>query len=307
MSTDSASTTPVRFGIDLGGTKTELIAIDSAGRVLFRRRKPTPAERYDAILDTVCQLIAEAESATGQQGTLGIATPGAVSRETGQLKNANTAVLNGKRPDRDLERRLNRDVRIENDANCLALSEAVDGAATGAHVVFGVILGTGVGGGLIVDRRILRGRNLIAGEWGHNPLPGPGAGEQPGPPCYCGRRGCLETYLSGPGLARDFHERTGAKCSPQAIVDAAQNGDPAAQASMTAYLDRLARGLASVINIVDPDAIVLGGGLSNISALYRDLPPRLKAYTFSDGIDTPVLQAAHGDSSGVRGAAWLWP
>lgn len=297
--------TAIRFGIDLGGTKTELIALDSAGEVVFRERKPTPADRYDAILDNVCQLLAQAEASMGERGTLGIATPGAVSRNTGLLKNSNTVVLNGRRPDRDLAARLHREVRMENDANCFALSEAVDGAGAGASVVFGVILGTGVGGGVIIDRRILRGRNLIAGEWGHNPLPWASAAEQPGPPCYCGRRGCIETYLSGPGLARDFHERAGLWRPPEAIVEAARRGEREAHACLEAYMDRLARSLASIVNVLDPDVIVLGGGLSNVAELYRDVPRRLKDLAFSDGVDTPLVQAVHGDSSGVRGAAWL--
>lgn len=298
--------TPIRIGIDLGGTKTELIALDAGGAILSRERKPTPAEDYDSILDTICQLIARAEASVGRRGSVGIATPGALSRRTDLLKNSNTAVLNGRRPDLDLAARLGREVRMENDANCLALSEAVDGAGSQASVVFAVILGTGVGGGLVVDRRILRGRNRIAGEWGHNALPSPRPDEQPGPPCYCGRQGCIETFLSGPGMARDFHERTGLRASPQDIVSAARHGDRQAQASLAAYIERLARGLAAVINVLDPDAIALGGGMSNIAELYRELPPLLSRYTFSDAVDTPILPAKHGDSSGVRGAAWLW-
>ncbi|MGH8218945.1 MAG: ROK family protein [Steroidobacteraceae bacterium] len=295
----------LRFGIDLGGTKTELIALDSAGETLLRERKPTPAGDYEAILDTICQLILEAERSLGRQGSIGIATPGAISPRTGLTKNSNTTVLNGTRLDRDLTRRLGREIRIENDANCFALSEAIDGAGAQGRVVFGVILGTGVGGGVIVDGRIVRGHNSIAGEWGHNPLPWARPGERPGPACYCGRHGCLETYLSGPGMSRDFQERAGLWKSPETIVACARGGDPHATASLTAYVDRLARGLATVINVLDPDMVVLGGGLSNIAELYRDVPRLLSTYAFSDGVDTPIVPARHGDSSGVRGAAWL--
>lgn len=297
----------LRLGIDLGGTKTELIALDSSGETLLRRRRPTPAGDYHAILETVYGLVTEAETALGQQGTIGIATPGAISRRSGLLKNSNTTVLNGKRLDRDLAERLGREIRIENDANCFALSEAIDGAAAQGRIVFGVILGTGVGGGLIVDRRVMRGHNQIAGEWGHNPLPWAHPEELPGPACYCGRRGCIETWLSGPGMARDFRERNGREQAPEAIVASARAGDQAASATLANYSDRLARGLAAVINVLDPDVIVLGGGLSNIAELYRDVPPLLSAQAFSDGIDTPLVAARHGDSSGVRGAAWLWP
>jgi len=297
----------LRLGIDLGGTKTELIALDEAGETLLRERRPTPADDYGAILETVYQLVIDAESSLGCRGTLGIATPGAVSRRTGLLKNANTTVLNGKRLDADLGQRLDREIRMENDANCFALSEAIDGAAAHGRVVFGVILGTGVGGGVIVDRRIVRGHNLIAGEWGHNPLPWVHAEELPGSACYCGKRGCIETFLSGPGMAREYRERGGTGRSPEAIVACARGGDPLCAAVLQRYVDRLARGLAAVINVLDPDVIVLGGGLSNVAELYRDVPPRLSEYAFSDGVDTPLVAARHGDSSGVRGAAWLWP
>ena len=296
----------LRLGIDLGGTKTEIIALDESGDTLFRERRPTPAEDYGAILETCSQLVVEAETSLGRQGSIGFATPGAISPRTGLLKNSNTTVLNGKRLDRDLAERVGREIRIENDANCFALSEAIDGAASGGRVVFGVILGTGVGGGLIVEGRIVRGRNLVAGEWGHNPLPWARPEELPGPPCYCGRQGCIETYLSGPGMSRDFRERTGTERPAEAIVAFARKGDPLAAATLDRYVDRLARGLATVINLLDPDAIVLGGGLSNIPELYRDLPPLVARHAFSDGVDTPIVAARHGDSSGVRGAAWLW-
>lgn len=297
----------LRLGIDLGGTKTELIALDAGGQMLLRERRATPAADYGAILETVRELVSAAETGLGRRGTVGIATPGALSRRTGLLKNSNTTVLNGKPLDRDLAASLGREVRIENDANCFALSEAIDGAASHGRVVFGVILGTGVGGGLIVEGRIVRGRNLIAGEWGHNPLPWASAQELPGPACYCGRRGCIETFLSGPAMARDFRERSGTQKSPQAIVRSARGGDPLASATLMDYVDRLARGLAAVINVLDPDVVVLGGGLSNVAELYREVPPRVTRYAFSDSIDTPIVAARHGDSSGVRGAAWLWP
>jgi fructokinase len=297
----------LRLGIDLGGTKTELIALDSDGEILLRQRRPTPADDYAAILETVHQLIIETEASLGREGNIGIATPGAVSRRTGLLQNSNTTVLNGKRLDQDLARRLGREIRMENDANCFALSEAIDGAASHGYVVFGVILGTGVGGGLIVDRRIVRGRNRIGGEWGHNPLPWARSDELPGPDCYCGRRGCVETFLSGPGMTRDFHERAGIWQSAEGIAASARGGHALAAESLRTYIDRLARGLAVVINVLDPDVVVLGGGLSNISELYRDVQPLLATYAFSDGLDTPIVPARQGDSSGVRGAAWLWP
>jgi fructokinase len=222
------------------------------------------------------------------------------------MKNSNSTVLNGRPLDRDLESRLGRVIRIENDANCFALSEAIDGAAAGARTVFGVILGTGVGGAVVIDRHVLLGRNHIAGEWGHNPLPSPRAGDLPPSPCYCGKAGCIETYLCGAGLARDFEQRTGRQLRGEEVAQAAAGGDAHAKQTLEAYADRLARGLASVINLIDPDCIVLGGGLSNVTALYAAVPPLLGQYVFSDGVDTPILRAQHGDSSGVRGAAWLW-
>jgi fructokinase len=298
----------MRVGVDLGGTKIEVIAIGDDGETLVRRRLPTPRGDYAATLDCVAALVAEAESSVGRTGSVGIATPGAISATTGLLKNSNSIVLNGKRLDHDLAARLGREVRLENDANCFALSEAADGAGSWAEVVFGVILGTGVGGGVVVNKRILHGRNLIGGEWGHNCLPWMQSEELAGAiSCYCGQAGCIETFLSGAGMTRDFEQRTGKTLSVEAIVAGARSDDSDARASLEAYLDRLARSLGSVINILDPDAIVLGGGLSNIDELYRWVPPRLSRYTFSDGVDTPVLRAVHGDSSGVRGAAWLWP
>jgi fructokinase len=297
----------MRIGIDLGGTKIEAIALDDDGATLARRRVATPCGDYPAILGVVGELVALIERETGRRGSVGVASPGAISKKTGVIKNSNSTGLNGKPLDRDLAQRLSREIRLENDANCFALSEAVDGAAADASVVFGVILGTGVGGGLVVDRAAIVGRNRIAGEWGHNPLPGPRDEERPGPPCYCGKTGCIETFLSGPGLAREYRDRTGRELTPEAIALAASSGEGEAVACLDLYQDRLARGLAGVINVLDPDKIVLGGGLSNIAQLYEQLPVRVARYAFSDGIDTPIVRARHGDSSGVRGAAWLWP
>ncbi len=296
----------MRIGIDLGGTKIEAIALGDDGREIFRHRVPTPAGDYGATLKAIADLVAAIEGKF-RKGSVGIGTPGAISSRTGLIKNSNSTVLNGRLLDRDLAATLSREVRIENDANCFALSEAADGAARDASVVFGVILGTGVGAGIVIDRRIISGRNRIAGEWGHNPLPWPRAEELPGPPCYCGKTGCIETFLSGPGLAREFRIRTGKEVSANEISSAADGGDLDALAVMATYEDRLARGLAHVINIVDPAVIVLGGGLSNIARLFRNVPALLQRYVFSDGVETPVVRALHGDSSGVRGAAWLWP
>jgi fructokinase len=297
----------MRIGVDLGGTKIEVIALDEAGRALMRTRRPTPSGDYAAILDCINALVHEAELSTGPGATVGVATPGAISLRTGMLKNSNSSVLNGKPLRSDLSARLQKPVRLENDANCFTLSEAVDGAGAAHEVVFGVILGTGVGGGIVLERQLHRGRNVIAGEWGHNPLPWMRPDEFPGSICYCGKSGCIETYLSGAGMRRDFHTSRGGHLSPEQIVRAAEAGDAMARACLEQYIDRLARALASVINVLDPDVVVLGGGLSNIERLYRDLPPQIARYAFSDAIDTPVLRARHGDSSGVRGAAWLWP
>jgi fructokinase len=297
----------MRIGIDLGGTKIEAIALDNHGATLLRRRVPTPAGDYAAIVEAIAGLVQAAETELASSASVGIASPGAISPRTGLIKNSNSTALNGKPLDRDLAKKLGRPVRIENDANCLALSEAVDGAAAGTGVVFGVILGTGVGGGLVVDRRIMSGRNRIAGEWGHNPLPWPRDDERPGPACYCGKTGCIESFLSGPALAREYRARSGNELTAEEIALAADSDDAAAARCLKVYEDRLARGLASIINVVDPDVIVLGGGLSNLTELYAALPPLVATYAFSDGIDTPIVRAAHGDSSGVRGAAWLWP
>jgi fructokinase len=298
----------MRIGIDLGGTKIEAAALDASGAILIRQRTPTPAGDYAATLAAIAALVASLEAQIGVRGSVGVATPGALSLKTGLIKNANSTVLNGKPLDHDLKQLLNRPVRLENDANCFALSEAVDGAGAGARVVFGVILGTGVGGGLVVDGAVVAGRNRIAGEWGHNPLPWPQGDERPGPACYCGKAGCIETFLSGPSLARGYTTRVGgAAVDANAVAAAAGAGDAQALACLDLYRDRLARGLASVVNVVDPDVIVLGGGVSNIAALYDGLPALIARYAFSDGVETRVVRAAHGDSSGVRGAAWLWP
>jgi fructokinase len=293
----------IRIGVDFGGTKIEAAALDAEGCVRARVRGPSPGS-YEASLETVRDLVAEAERQAGTDAaSIGVGIPGSPSPADRLIRNANTTHLNGKPLWADLERTLGRPVRLANDANCFALSEAADGAGAGFAVVFAVILGTGCGAGLVVDGRIVAGRNGIAGEWGHTPLPWPGADELPGPPCFCGRRGCLENWISGPALAA--HHGTGEDAV--AIAAAAASGDPKAQASLARYKDRLARGLAVVSDILDPDVIVLGGGMSNVAALYEDLTAAIGAYAFSDVYATPVVKAAHGDSSGVRGAAWLWP
>jgi fructokinase len=298
----------VRIGIDLGGTKIEIVALDDAGRERLRRRVATPTrEGYDAIVQSLVALVQEAEAALGARASVGIGTPGAVSPATGRIKNSNTTCLIDRPLGEDLERALGRPVRMANDANCFALSEASDGAAAGAEVVFGVILGTGVGGGIVVSGRPLAGRNAIAGEWGHGPLPWPRDDERPGPACYCGKHGCIETFLSGPGLSRDHAAHGGGPATATEIATAAEAGDVLARATLGRYADRLARGLAAVINVLDPDVIVLGGGVSNIAWLYEEVPARWGAWVFSDRVDTALLPARYGDSSGVRGAAWLWP
>jgi fructokinase len=301
----------VRIGIDLGGTKIAAIALSPGGEEIARCRATTPRD-YVASLDAIAALVLELERAAGAAGTVGVGIPGTVVPRTGLVKNANSTWLNGQPLGRDLEQRLSRPVRLMNDANCFALSEATDGAAAGSHVAFGVILGTGVGGGIVVDGRCLSGANLIAGEWGHNPLPWLTSDEQPGPPCYCGKRGCIETWLSGPGFERDHAEHTGRPLPGRDIVRAAAGGDPGAAATLTRYHDRLGRALASLINLLDPDVVVLGGGMSNIAGLPEATAALLPRYLFaagasSDPVATRIVRAAHGDSSGVRGAAWLWP
>jgi predicted NBD/HSP70 family sugar kinase len=295
-----------RIGIDLGGTKIEVVALDARGAERLRRRTPTPSDSYEATVEAIAKLVQDAETALGGPATVGIGTPGAISPATGCLRNSNSVALNGKRLRQDLERRLGRKVRLANDANCFALSEAIDGAATGAGVVFGVILGTGVGGGIIVRGRVLEGANHIAGEWGHNPLPWPRDDERPGHPCYCGKMGCIETFLSGPGLSMHHFKRSGERLDPRAIVERAAGGDGACEESLRIYEDRLARSLAHVINVLDPDVVVLGGGMSNVARLYETVPGLWAKYVFSDRVDTRLVPNRHGDSSGVRGAAWLW-
>jgi len=292
------------LGIDLGGTKIEIIALDDKGRELSRRRRPTPAG-YAALLAALGDLIGATEAELGARGSVGIGTPGAISPASGLMKNANLTWINGRPLDRDLRAWLGRPVALANDADCFALSEATDGSGAGARTVFCVIIGTGTGGGIVVDGRPLAGPNAIAGEWGHNPLPAPAPSELPGPPCYCGRRGCLETWLSGPGLARDHEQVSGHRLDPPAIVRAAAAGDPAARATLDRHAERLARGLAAVINLLDPDVIVLGGGLSRLDHLYTAVPARWGGHVFSDVVRTRLAPPAHGDSSGVRGAAWL--
>ena len=296
----------LRIGVDLGGTKIEIAAFDEAGRGVLRERVPAPQDDYGATLRAIVDLVAGAESRLGRRGSVGIGIPGTLSPATGLVKNANSVWLTGHALDRDLADLLGRPVRLANDANCFALSEATDGAAAGMDIVFGAILGTGVGGGAAIGGRVLTGANAVAGEWGHNPLPGMTPAEWPGPPCYCGRRGCIETFLSGPGLAADHARAGGQAIAAEEIAARAAQGDPTAAAAMLRYADRLARALGSVINLLDPHAIVLGGGLSNLAQLYEAVPARWAPYVFSDRIDTRLLAPVHGDSSGVRGAAWLW-
>lgn len=294
---------PLRIGIDLGGTKTEAIALDRAsGAELLRRRVATERGSYDGTIRVIRELVEAIEGELGRGGTVGIGIPGTISPRTGLVKNANSTWLIGKPFDRDLEAALGRPVRLANDADCFILSEATDGAAAGADTAFGVILGTGVGGGLVVRGQLVRGPNAIAGEWGHNPLPWPGRDELPGHYCYCGKAGCIETFLSGPALERDF----GGKIPAAEVVRLAEDGDDKAEGVLSRYEDRLARALASVINIFDPHVIVLGGGLGNVRRLYREVPRLWGEYVFSDAVDTKLLPPKHGDSSGVRGAAWLW-
>lgn len=296
----------MRIGIDLGGTKIEGIALAAGGRELARRRVPTP-DGYDATIAAVRDLVATLESETGETGTVGIGMPGAISPASGLVKNANSTWLNGMPFDRDIEAALGRSVRLANDADCFALSEATDGAGAGAASVFGVILGTGVGGGFVVHGRLLAGPNAVAGEWGHNQLPWMLPDEWPGPDCYCGKAGCIESWNSGPGFEAEYERMEKTKLTTHEIVAAAQAGSRPARSALRRYSDRLARALAHVINLIDPHVIVLGGGMSNIAALYDEVPSRWGAYVFSDRVDTTLVRNRHGDSSGVRGAAWLWP
>tara|TARA_R110002124_G_scaffold143637_1_gene308443 strand:+ start:6886 stop:7800 length:915 start_codon:yes stop_codon:yes gene_type:complete len=297
----------MRAGIDLGGTKIEGLVLDRAGSVAARRRIPAPQGDYRATVAAVRGLIDDLEAAAGTVTHVGVGIPGTLSPATGLIKNANSTWLIGQPFDRDLKDALGRPVRLANDANCFAVSEAADGAAEGAEMVFGVILGTGVGGGIALNGRPVAGRNAIAGEWGHNPLPWPQDDERPGPGCYCGLSGCIETFLSGPALARDHLAATGEDLAPPAIAARAAAGNGGAEASLARYEKRLARALATVVNILDPDVIVLGGGLSNLGRLYANVPRLWGQWVFSDDVTTRLVPPRHGDASGVRGAAWLWP
>lgn len=297
----------MRIGIDLGGTKIEALAIDQSGTELIRHRIDTPRNDYKATIDAMVGLVHHLEEATGKTGTVGAGIPGTISRATGLVKNANSTWLNGRPLDKDLSAALGREVRVANDANCLAVSEATDGAAAGKHVVFGVILGTGCGGGVAIDGRVHDGRNGVGGEWGHNPLPWQRPEEYPGPVCYCGKRGCMEMWVSGTGLALDHKTITGDQKTAREIIAEFEAGDAQAAATFGRFIDRLARGLAHLINVLDPDVLVLGGGLSKVKHIYQEVPKKMPAYVFGGEADTPVLQAKYGDSSGVRGAAWLWP
>jgi fructokinase len=302
----------MRIGVDLGGTKIEALALDAGGRELHRQRVATPKDSYEAIVSAVVQLVQGVERVLGEQGTVGIGIPGIVSPATGLVKNANTTLLIGKPLDRDLAARLERPVRLANDANCFALSEATDGAASAEVLgksqvsVFGVILGTGTGGGVVLNGQVLVGPDAIAGEWGHNPMPWPSGDELPGRTCWCGLRGCIETYLSGPGMAFDHELVTGEKLAADEIAQRAAAGHIHATRTVERYAERLARALATIINVLNPDAVVLGGGLSNIARLYEAVPERWADYVFSDVVSTRLFKAKYGDSSGVRGAAWLW-
>jgi fructokinase len=296
----------MRIGIDLGGTKIEAIAIADDGRERLRRRIPAPRGDYAKTLEAVQVLLRDVEREIGEQGSVGVGIPGTISPATGLVKNANSTWLNGRALGDDLPRLLGRPVRFANDANCFALSEATDGAAAGARIVFGVIVGTGCGGGVVVNGHVLTGANAVGGEWGHNPLPAPRDGESPGPRCYCGRSGCIEQFLSGPALARDYQEHDGGANTALDVATRAASGEPLARAALARYEERMARALGSIINVIDPDVIVVGGGLSNIEQLYERVPQLWAPYVFSDRIDTRLVRAKHGDSSGVRGAAWLW-
>jgi fructokinase len=295
----------MRIGIDLGGTKIEIIALDDAGVELLRKRVATPQGDYHGILNTIAQLIADVESVTRQHGSIGIGTPGALSPATGLMRNSNSVCLNGKPVKTDLENLLQRPIRMANDANCFALSEATDGAAQGAAVVFGVIVGTGTGAGVVVNQQVLTGPNAIAGEWGHNPLPWPRDDERPGPLCYCGKQGCIETFLSGPGLELDYRLATGMQARAEEIVLRAEKNEVQAEQCLQRYENRMARALAHIINVLDPDIIVLGGGMSNVQRLYKNVPAIWGKYVFSDVVLTRLVPPRFGDSSGVRGAAWL--
>ena len=297
----------LRLGIDLGGTKIAAAVLGPDGGVRWERRIPSPRDNYDATLDALAALVRAGEAGGGETCTVGIGIPGAISPVTGLVKNANSTWLNGRPLHEDLERRLARPVRLANDANCLAVSEGTDGAAAGAHVVFGVILGTGTGAGIAIDGQVLTGANAIAGEWGHNPLPWPSDTERPGAACYCGRRGCIETFLSGPALAAAYRRASAVDVKAEEVVALAGQGDVDAGRVLDTWLSQLARALATIINVLDPDVVVVGGGLSNISRIYDEVPKRWGPFVFSDRVTTRIVPAKFGDASGVRGAAWLWP
>ncbi|MBS0848760.1 fructokinase [Citrobacter sp. JGM124] len=300
----------MRIGIDLGGTKTEVIALENDGRELYRHRLPTPKDDYRATIDTITRLVTQAEAATGKKGSVGIGIPGSLSPYTGVVKNANSTWLNGQPFDRDLQHALKRDVRLANDANCLAVSEAIDGAAAGAPIVFAVIIGTGCGAGIAIHGRSLIGGNGTAGEWGHNPLPWMDDEERricEQVTCYCGKQGCIETFVSGTGFSVDFQRLSGEHLNGNAIIERVEQQDPLAEQAVHRYETRLAKSLAHIVNILDPDVVVLGGGMSNIDRLYQTLPQLIKPWVFGGECETPIRKALHGDSSGVRGAAWLWP
>ncbi|MBT8118941.1 MAG: ROK family protein [Gammaproteobacteria bacterium] len=296
----------IRIGIDLGGTKIEGIALSETGEELFRNRVATPQGDYRATLQTVSDLVTQLEKAVGEKGSIGVCTPGALSPASGLMRNSNSVCMNGKPVLSDLQQLLHRDIRIANDANCFALSEATDGAAIDAAVVFGVIVGTGTGAGVVIDNKVLLGPNAIAGEWGHNPLPWPQDSELPGAECYCGKHGCIETWLSGPGMVRDHELHNNVFLDAETIDNKARFGDEEADETLERYENRMARSLAHVINILDPDVIVLGGGMGNIKRLYKNVPMIWGDYIFSDVVNTKLVSPVHGDSSGVRGAAWLW-
>jgi len=297
----------MRIGIDLGGTKIEALALDGTGKELLRYRVDTPRDDYKGTISAMGNIVRRLELELGSTATVGAGIPGSASRRTGLIKNANSTWLNGMPLAQDLSAELDREVRVANDANCLAVSEATDGAAAGVRVVFGVILGTGCGGGISIDGKIHAGPNGVSGEWGHNPLPWPTPDETPGPACYCGKHGCIETWLSGTGVARDFKHVTGKSLTTRQIVAQAEAGDAECVQTMNRFEDRLARGIASLINVLDPDIFVFGGGLSHYAGIYKDLPAMLPRYAFGGEAETQLVQAKYGDSSGVRGAAWLWP
>ena len=297
----------MRIGIDVGGTKIEALALDNEGNELVRHRVDTPRGEYQGTIDAIAGLVHRLEKETGQTATVGAGIPGSIRASTGLIKNANSTWLNGRPLREDLSAAMGREVRLANDANCLAVSEATDGAARGFRTVFAVILGTGCGGGVSVDGQLHAGPNGVGGEWGHNPLPWQKPEENPGPPCYCGQRGCLEVWLSGTGIAMDFHQHTGTNRTTREIAAGADAGEPESLAAFERFEDRLGRALAALANVLDPDAIVIGGGVSRVERLYRNVPAIVRRYVFGGDFDTPIFPAKFGDSSGVRGAAWLWP